>query len=262
MLTETDALGHGTTYSYDGLGREASQTDADGNTTSYSYDAVGNMLTETDPDGNVTTYTYDSLNRQTSMTDALDNTATYAYDADGNVVQTIDRGGQEIDYSYDHLNRETAELWISGSTAFETISTTYNDAGQVASVTDSGDTRDANPQYVDYAYSYDDIGCLGAVESTGPTGTADVLLSYTYDGDGNCLSLSATVNSTSDFQNSYSYDALNRMVEVVQSGQQGGDSVAYKRADFTYNSGPVRHHRPLRGRRHRGAGRRREHLRL
>jgi RHS repeat-associated protein len=168
--------------------------------------------------------------------------ARYAYDADGNLVQSIDRDGQEIDYTYDHLDRGTAELWISGSTAFRTIATDYNAQGEVASVTDTGDTRDASPQYVDYAYTYDSIGRLATVTSTGPAGTATVVLTAGYDGDGNRTSLSAAIEApgassfTPDFQNTYSYDALNEMLEVAQSAQSGGNAVAAKSAAFGYDS--------------------------
>jgi YD repeat-containing protein len=153
-------------------------------------------------------------------------------------VQSVDRDHQEIDYTYDALNRETAELWVS-ATEPRTIATNYYNNGLVESVTDTGD---ANGQHVDYAYTYDSIGRLSTVESTGPTGTATVVLTAGYDRDGNRTSLSAAIEApgassfTPDFQNAYSYDALNEMLEVAQSAQSGGNAVAYKRADFTYNA--------------------------
>jgi RHS repeat-associated protein len=62
-----------------------------------------------------------------------------------------------------------------------------------------------------------------------------VVLAAGYDRDGNRTSLEATVNGTADFQNGYSYDALNEMLEVAQQGASGGNAVAAKRVDFTYN---------------------------
>jgi YD repeat-containing protein len=141
------------------------------------------------------------------MTDTLNHTATCAYDADGNLVQSIDRDGQETDYTYDALGRQTAELWINSSgTASRTIATGYYSDGLVESVTDSGD---ANGQYVDYTYTYDAIGRLSTVASSGPTGTPTVVLAAGYDRDGNRTSLEATVNGTADFQNGYSYGREN-----------------------------------------------------
>ena len=61
-----------------------------------------------------------------------------------------------------------------------------------------------------------------------------MVLSYGYDQDSNTTSLSATVNGTADFQNTYSYDKLDEMTQVVQSGQTGGNSVAYKWVTFNY----------------------------
>ena len=153
-------------------------------------------------------------------------------------MQSVDRDHQEIDYTYDALNRETAELWVS-ATEPRTIATNYYNNGLVESVTDTGD---ANGQHVDYAYTYDSIGRLSTVESTGPTGTATVVLTAGYDRDGNRTSLSAAIEApgassfTPDFQNTYSYDALNEMLEVAQSAQSGGNAVAAKSAAFSYDA--------------------------
>jgi len=40
----------------------------------------------------------------------------------------------------------------------------------------------------------------------------------------------------SDFLNSYSYDALNRVTQITQAQQTGGNSVAAKRVNFAYNA--------------------------
>ena len=54
-------------------------------------------------------------------------------------------------------------------------------------------------------------------------------------GNGNVTSLSATINGVSDFQNTYTYDNLDQMTKVVQSSN-GGNAVAYKEVDYTYNA--------------------------
>jgi RHS repeat-associated protein len=62
-----------------------------------------------------------------------------------------------------------------------------------------------------------------------------VVLTSAWDANGNRTSLSATIDSTDDFENSYSYDLLNRLTRVDQIGVSGGNTVAEKRVDFTYN---------------------------
>jgi len=66
-------------YTYDTLGRLASDTDANSQTTSYTYDQNGNRLSATDPLGRVTSYSYDSLDRLVSVTNPLSSVTQYTY---------------------------------------------------------------------------------------------------------------------------------------------------------------------------------------
>ena len=62
------------------------------------------------------------------------------------------------------------------------------------------------------------------------------MLTSTYDSLGNRTSLSATIDSTDDFENSYSYDLLGRLTRLDQIGVTGGNTVSEKRVDYTYNA--------------------------
>ncbi|MCO6459130.1 MAG: hypothetical protein J5I93_27795, partial [Pirellulaceae bacterium] len=53
---------------------------------------------------------------------------------------------------------------------------------------------------------------------------------------GNRTSLAAEIDSTEDFLNSYTYDALHRLIRVDQTQQSGGNTVHGKRIDFSYNA--------------------------
>jgi len=64
----------------------------------------------------------------------------------------------------------------------------------------------------------------------------DVVIDEAYDALGRRTSLAAEVDGTDDLINSYSYDYLNRMTQVTQAGQSGGNVVAEKRVDFTYDA--------------------------
>jgi RHS repeat-associated protein len=104
LVTETDALNKQTAYTYDGNNNQASVTDRNGHTTNYSYDVqnrltrtldalgdvsarsydgVGNRVSETDPNGHTTTHQYDALNRHTQMIDALNEVTQWRYDQIG-----------------------------------------------------------------------------------------------------------------------------------------------------------------------------------
>ena len=61
-----------------------------------------------------------------------------------------------------------------------------------------------------------------------------VVLSGQYDQSGNLATLSATINGTNDFLNSYVYDDAGEMKQVSQTGN-GGDTVAPKTINLTYN---------------------------
>lgn len=62
-LTQTDAEGRTTDWSYDTLGRVLSRTLPLGQQESSQYDAVGNRSRMTDFNGQITTYSYDSRDR-------------------------------------------------------------------------------------------------------------------------------------------------------------------------------------------------------
>ena len=123
------------------------------------------------------------------------------------------------------------------------------------SVTDTGD---ANNQYDDYYYTYDSIGRVLAVDSVYTTGsgstTENVILTASYDKDGDRTSLSANIggalevdgNSVTvsggadDFQNAYTYNDLNEMIEVAKPANAGkgktANVVTAKSAAFGYDA--------------------------
>ena len=138
--------GQRTAYTYDGLGRKASQavysdTYPSGLTTTYAYDANGDLVTQTDPA---------VLNRVTGAVHTAQTTS--AYDADGDVTsQTVTD--------------------LTGLDSTRTGTRTYNRYDQVASQTD--------PAGASTTYTYDAFG--NRASQTDPDGN---LTQYAYDGDG------------------------------------------------------------------------------
>jgi RHS repeat-associated protein len=64
-----------------------------------------------------------------------------------------------------------------------------------------------------------------------------VVLTNAYNSDSQRTQQTATVSGTADFKNTSTYDNAGRLSQVKQEGQSGGNTVAAKRVDFTYNTG-------------------------
>ena len=58
-----------------------------------------------------------------------------------------------------------------------------------------------------------------------------------YDANSRRTQQTATVSGTADYKNTWTWDNANRQTQVKQEGQSGGNTVAAKRVDFTYNTG-------------------------
>ena len=270
-LTVTDALGRVTTNSFNDLDQLVSTTDPNGDTTAYTYDVDGNVLSETDPDNNLTIYAYNDAGQVTSKIQTiqiagtvsgpvLETTTTYQYDANGNLVETADalanasdgKGtGDVIVYTYNALNEKTGEYWYStiGTAAADpthsypstAIVYSYDPDGELSNATESNIVDETTVPVSGYTYTYNSLGQQITSDNLGGTGTPnvpDVLLTSTYDADGNRTSLSAQIGSakTPDFVDSYQYDSSNRAVQVTQDESTGGDYVERKTVNFTYDA--------------------------
>ncbi|MFC8450244.1 LamG-like jellyroll fold domain-containing protein [Kitasatospora sp. NPDC057223] len=154
-LTRTiSPLGLTTTYTYDNLGRPASQTQACTNcgqgqtptttTTAYTWDGQGNLITRTDPattdavTGTVhtrrTVTVYDTDGDPTSQTIAdttggdKARTTTWTYNAaNDHLAQVTDPAGHKTSYIYDAYGNTTYETDAVGTT----YTYTYSPMGQL-----------------------------------------------------------------------------------------------------------------------------------
>jgi RHS repeat-associated protein len=146
----------------------------------------------------------------------------------GNLQDRIDRDGRKIHCDYDKANRPTDEKWYDTdlTTLVRTISYTYDNAGRLYQATDPDST---------YGYTYDSLGQV-TYESQSYAGFSP-LIEYdsTLDGAGKLTHLAATIAGTADFENTFSYDTLARVSSIIQQNQTGGNAVAEKRADFSYD---------------------------
>ncbi|MCR9197400.1 MAG: hypothetical protein NXI04_02035 [Planctomycetaceae bacterium] len=226
--SSTDGLGNTSSLTYDGIGRLISQEDALTGTTETTYDAVGRVTSLTDPVGNVTSWTYDAVGQMLTETNEDGDSRSYTYDAAGRLTSRTDRNGRVIDFGYDNLGRQTSQQWMDGVTAVNTITTTYNADLRVSAISDDDSA---------YAFTWDANGRLLTVDNTGTVGVPDVVLTNTYDDLGRQTGLSASIDGTLDFVNTYTFDANSRVDSITQTdgAVSAGHVVSDKRVDLTYD---------------------------
>jgi len=190
QISLVDAVGGVTTYAYDKNSRLTTTTDPLSHITQTSYDGNGNAVTKTDAKGYVTTYVYDAFNRLTQVKDPDGNVLfTYAYDKNDNMLTQTDRANTVTTMAYNVRNLMTTRT-VTGGTAEKW---TYRADGLVATGTDrKGQVT---------TYTYDIHGRL----LNKVIGTSTI--SYTYDNDGNELSMYNGVEKTER-----TYDILNRVL--------------------------------------------------
>jgi RHS repeat-associated protein/uncharacterized delta-60 repeat protein len=237
MLSETDALGHVSSTTYDAQNRKLTETlpaPGDGSppassTFVYTHGVLASMK---DPNGNATTYTYDALDRvltestrvwlNPNQTDVLVATS-YDYDAVGNVKHIIDRNGQIHGFDYDNLNRLRSEYPFADFPRDDTsISYSYDQQGRITS------TNSERIAVTGSQFQYDALGRV--VESV--TGDATEML-YSYDLSGNRTKLITKWGGNVDNTIYYDYNSLNYLQNILQVSGSGANQLV-KGLNFKY----------------------------
>ena len=205
---------------YDHRGDEIEESDPGGLVTKTQYDGAGREIERYTTDGASGT---SWANASSVANDNVLNQVDTQYDANGNVILTINRDrfhnettlgalgnattapfarvSYEADY-YDAANRLTAavDVGTNGGTAYTrpgspptssatvlVTTTAYNAAGWAATVTD--------PRGIVTQTTYDNLGrttkTIDDYTNGTPTASSDQTTVYTYDGDGNTLTVTA-----------------------------------------------------------------------
>ncbi len=195
--SETDQAGKTTSFTYDALGRLTKVTDALNQDTVYAYDELGNRTSQTDARGKQTRFEYDKLGRQTKRILPDGKSESMTYDAAGSLTTRTDFMGRVTTYGYDDNRRLTSRSYPNPA---ESVSFTYSITGRRLTATDNRGTT---------TYSYDLRDRLTSLVQPG-LGS----LAYTYDGNGNRLTLSATTGSDTHTTR-YTYDDAGRLDVVT-----------------------------------------------
>src|SRR2546422_5736364 len=223
------AGGSSTSFTYDSVGRLAAVTDSVSGAIQFSYDNLDRLIQETTPQGSVQ-YAYDDLGRRTSMTVSGQPPVGYQYDVASRLTQ-VAQGGLTVGLGYDNAGRRTSLTYPNGTST----SYTYDNAFRLTNILHEGPTSVIES----ITYTYDAAGNrinLIRANSTATNLPAAVQAAYDAANEqikfGNPLPPSpnltydANGNLTNDGTNTYTWDARNRLTAI-----SGGVS-----ASFTYDA--------------------------
>lgn len=225
LVKTTDALGRSRETLYDEKGVPVQIILPDGSGIKIAYDERGNISSITDPYNVTVNYGYDALNRVTQITDNEGNKVSYQYDERDHLLSETNPEGAVKSYVYDASGRPVQTMDFDGGV----MSVEYNVIGKPEKVID----KEGNVTKL----SYDPVGNLS--EEVSPTGAVSVykydrnnrliqtklmtqqkeesvrVVDYIYDPVGNLLKTQAGDGNDPISVTSYEYDALNRIVTVI-----------------------------------------------
>ncbi len=225
VIGMTDALGRETLQKYDLRSRVVQQIGPDGNRTQFKYDVDNNMIGLIDELGNETRLAFDLRNRLMSETDSLGATKSFEYDVADQLVKQVDRNGRSTTYTYDDLAQRISETWKSSSgQTVNTIQYTYDASGNVMSIKDTFDELN---------FEYDLLNRMTRETSGGIQGIPASDIIHSYDLTSNRLTTQDTIGGIAGGLLTSSFDALNRVVRITQSGAH----VSSQRIDLGYDPG-------------------------
>jgi YD repeat-containing protein len=196
------------TYTYDTLGNLMSFANGQGQATTYSnYNGLGEAGHVVGPNGNVTDYTYDARGRVQTKTTYPNSTAAtwaYGYDSFGLPASETTPDGGTAAWNRDPEMRVTS-IVRNDKDGTSTESFGYDANGDVTTHTVSRNGTTS----LDETIRYDALGRVYQRQ-----GMHSQLLTYSYDGNGNVVSVTDAAGHVVDNQ----YDALDRLTRTTSSG--------------------------------------------
>jgi YD repeat-containing protein len=238
-LTASQTLS--TTSVLDGMGRISHQqltSDPAGTTISDAVYSPNGMLasvsnphrTTSSPTDGTTQLTYDALGRVTLITQPDGNTIQESYS--NNCVTVSDETSKELENCLDSLGRNviTYEPDNTGAFTWET-DTAYDVFNNTTGITQKGGST-VSSQWRTRSFAYDGLSRL--TQTVAPeSGTANIY--YTTSVGGPCAGDTAAqcrVTDARSIAQSFSYDALNRLIGKTYSDSTPSVSYSYDQASF------------------------------
>ena len=185
-----------------------------------SYDVDDNITSHSEYNSSLqSTYVNDDYGREDTET-SLSGNESYTYDADGNVITATFGDGTTLLAAYDALGRLTTRQLSRSGAATETITYTYDSTssssvgvGRLSSYTDSSGST---------SFVWDRRGFV--TSKTQVIGGKTFTTSYTYDSDGNILTLTYPSGRVVN----YTYDYADRPATIATSATKYVTAVSYK----------------------------------
>lgn len=204
VVAEVDALGAVTRYEYDRYNRLLSRTDPLGHASRTTYDEHGRPTLVERPDGRQSRAEYNDLGLPERIIGTDGNVTRQTFDERGNRTSVTDPAGATTHYAYDesgHLVRITDALGHSSTVLCDK-------AGLVLEITDplGAKTRYERDMFGRPVTITDPLGAMTRLKWTVEGKLAvriqadDSQESWTYDGEGNCLSHTNAAGATVAFE--------------------------------------------------------------
>ena len=206
-----DAYGNNIQHTeYDCMNQAVRVTDGNGSVTSYEYDGMGNItqnIRQLNKDTSATTaYQYIGGSLLSSILDAEGGQSSYTYDKEGNLTSIMNPNGGITSFTYDSSGNVTSEKVKGGSihsytyTANNLLKEKENSKGQKTK------------------YTYDKTGRItGLTDEEGS-------IHYTYDENGNVLTVTEEKEDGSKATIKRTYDKANRVTSYTDAE---GNKISY-----------------------------------
>jgi len=229
-LTVTDKLGKNKDLYKDAYGNLIEVDEHNlGSTyiTAYAYDGLGDLTKLTDASGNVRNFTYNGLGQRLTAEDLHASSDTsfgtwiYIYDNNGNLTSKVDPKSQTVNYTYDDTNRPLTEDYTgqSGTEVAYVYDVGTDGIGRLYLIT--------TPSYTQ-TNTYNPLGNLASESKV--IGTNTYTTSYTYDRQGNQLTITNPDNSVIKYE--YGTGGL---LDKVSRKENTDSGYAYVISNFDYS---------------------------
>jgi len=218
VVSQTNALGQSSTFSYAASPKVTTFTDARGNKWVDAYN--GNVLTgRTDPAGDTTSYVYDNDGDVSASTSPNGNVTTMEYDDAGNMIDRTAPAPLSYNDVWTYNNFNEPLTFTDGRGNTTTYS--YDSRGNLLKVT--------APDGSFVSHTYD--ATTGARLST--TDASGKKTSYFYDSAGNLIKMTDPLGKSMTM----AFDAAGRMTSRVSPrGNVSGGTPAKFTTTFTYDN--------------------------